>query len=358
MSHFTLLVVGDKRGVDYDTDLARFSESDEEYQEFVPEIYAKDLSKALKAWKVKNVEGAKKEIEEYNTQQKWAEKHYECRDIAFDVINQEWRIKGGFTTAKAWRELDVKQSIPECVVVQKYEEWYEEELAIASGKAVRYGYKNAEEWADKYHGYSYNEEEKAYGYYNNPDAQWDWHTLGGRWLGYFKLKKGKKGVMGDGGSGDNKPRFDVDKCRKGDIDVKGMIKGLSEQAKGWWDAAHTKSLDKSGQYFSYGIEEDDTEKTYIDRRSRISTFALLQDDVWHEQGSMGWFGSSSCEETRALWDKVGEARKSGDTKLEDKLRREALAADRIVEAKWHKRWMEMFDAIPDDTWVAVMDCHI
>ena len=40
---------------------------------------------------------------------------------------------------------------------------------------------------------------------DNPEKQlnkhrykeWDWYLLGGRWLGFFKLKKGAKGTIGE-----------------------------------------------------------------------------------------------------------------------------------------------------------------
>ena len=35
----------------------------------------------------------------------------------------------------------------------------------------------AEEWAYA----DWHEEQQAYGYYSNPDAQWDWYSIGGRW---------------------------------------------------------------------------------------------------------------------------------------------------------------------------------
>ena len=35
----------------------------------------------------------------------------------------------------------------------------------------------AEEWAFA----DWHEEQQAYGYYSNPDAQWDWYSIGGRW---------------------------------------------------------------------------------------------------------------------------------------------------------------------------------
>ncbi len=50
------------------------------------------------------------------------------------------------------------------------------------------GFENfIEEWA----GYK-KDEIGRYGYYENPNAKWDWHQLGGRWTGHFKLKEIKK----------------------------------------------------------------------------------------------------------------------------------------------------------------------
>ncbi len=31
----------------------------------------------------------------------------------------------------------------------------------------------------------------------NPDSKWDWYTIGGRWKGFFRLKDGALGVLGD-----------------------------------------------------------------------------------------------------------------------------------------------------------------
>ena len=42
------------------------------------------------------------------------------------------------------------------------------------------------------------------GYWENTNARWDWYKLGGRWKGFFHLKKGKN----------------VDQAKKGDIDFK------------------------------------------------------------------------------------------------------------------------------------------
>jgi len=57
----------------------------------------------------------------------------------------------------------------------------------------------------------------------NPDSKWDWHSLGGRWRGYFKLKPGRKGTLGNPGVSKNKLKYDVDQALKGDIDFAWMV---------------------------------------------------------------------------------------------------------------------------------------
>jgi hypothetical protein len=37
----------------------------------------------------------------------------------------------------------------------------------------------------------------------NPDSKWDWYELGGRWKGYFRLKDGASGILGQPGVFDN-----------------------------------------------------------------------------------------------------------------------------------------------------------
>lgn len=49
-------------------------------------------------------------------------------------------------------------------------------------------YKTFEKYAEDYRGYEYNEEEKGYGFYGNPNAMWDWYQIGGRWPVTFLVK--------------------------------------------------------------------------------------------------------------------------------------------------------------------------
>lgn len=56
-------------------------------------------------------------------------------------------------------------------------------------------FKSCEEYAQKCYGYNYDEDHEAYGYYNNPNAQWDWYQIGGRWPYEFLVKNGAEQII-------------------------------------------------------------------------------------------------------------------------------------------------------------------
>jgi hypothetical protein len=91
----------------------------------------------------------------------------------------------------------------------------------------------------------------------NPDSKWDWYSVGGRWAGYFKLKPGATGELGEPGVFDNKPEHDADIATVEDID--------------WANMEHP------------------------------TTYAVLHDGVWHQHGEMGWFGMASNEKPKDAW---------------------------------------------------------
>lgn len=49
-------------------------------------------------------------------------------------------------------------------------------------------YQSFEEFVEEEYGTPYFEEQKAYGYYYNPDAFYDWYSIGGRWSDMFLVK--------------------------------------------------------------------------------------------------------------------------------------------------------------------------
>lgn len=216
----------------------------------------------------------------------------------------------------------------------------------------------------------------------NPNSKWDWFQIGGRWNGFFMLKDGLTGVLGKPGIQTlNKDYTPVaagraDTCFKGDIDIKGMQDEAEELAAKNYDlftsvtaglpsalswkammAKHRKSpeLDDDGDPCEvdwaaareeYGAQPrvialrenrdtvwfslEDFEMTreeFLDqhRRRALMLFAVLKDGNWYERGSMGWWGCVSDE-------------KDKDT--------------------WEREYTELFNSLPDNTLVTVVDCHI
>jgi hypothetical protein len=227
-----------------------------------------------------------------------------------------------------------------------------------------------EEYMAEWCGHKERDEVGRYGYWSNPNTKWDWYLLGGRWTGYFKLKAGADGTLGEPGAFGNKPPEPTgyaDQCRIKDIDLDGMYEEAEKRANESYDKfeAVTKGLkppepwktffarftdiDVARQKYAEipwvkalrkaGMELlfDDTVEYYCvgsggreafvskARMNRICTFALLKDGEWYEQGQMGWFG---------------------------------FAADKKEDGVWAFEFHKLLGTLPPDTLVSVYDCHI
>lgn len=52
-------------------------------------------------------------------------------------------------------------------------------------------YYSEETFANDWHGYRKDPDTGKYGYWQNPNAKWDWFAIGGRWAGGITLKNGE-----------------------------------------------------------------------------------------------------------------------------------------------------------------------
>lgn len=202
----------------------------------------------------------------------------------------------------------------------------------------------------------------------NPKSKWDWYSIGGRWLGHWKLKAGvAAGVIGQPGTFDNRPTHDADQARKGDIDFEGMeAEEARKAALDWakWEPilalpmaapwaefvarveAKDITIDEARQQYHAQAQVQALERAFpdhwrlspedfgSDREEYIATraakvwvpFALVRDGEWHEKGRMGWFGMST-------------------DKPED-------------QAPWTVEVRSLVLSLPDDTLLTIVDCHI
>jgi len=207
------------------------------------------------------------------------------------------------------------------------------------------------------------------GYWYNPNAKWDWYSLGGRWTGFFKVKNGAQGVLGQSGAFDNAPPPGnrADQALKKDIDFGGMrmqAKGEAVNAYDLFEEA-TKGLEPAplwsdlrkrytdidearaaynGMAWVKALKEakldpffEDAREVYcVDTGGReafvqaamdraISTFAILNDGEWFQKGDMGLFGMST---------------------------------DEMTQEEWDARVAELLDSLPDDALLSIYDLHI
>lgn len=232
----------------------------------------------------------------------------------------------------------------------------------------KYKNKTIEQFADEYFGYSRDKNGERFGYYENPNRKWDWYQIGGRWTGYFKLKEGKIGVTGTPGLMTNKNTDPTraDQALKSDIDFEFMRNEAEKDAAKRWDDANALMGETRKTYEDWptirsrysddniGLARDvyweqeavkalqsDPEHRFSwnhddvmcpreeciknARESAISTFAMLKDGKWYEEGSMGWWG---------------------------------IALDEKDKDKWNSEFSELLNSLPDDTLLTVVDCHI
>jgi hypothetical protein len=216
------------------------------------------------------------------------------------------------------------------------------------------------------------------GYYRystyNEQSRWDWYQIGGRWTGYFKLKPGRNGHLGEPGLMTEPPNVGwVDVCRKGDVDLEAMRNEAGKKAGADWDAIHDvmakvnqraafKTWKQVCDKFKVEKATDDTAITKartfyhaqpivkalnehlspfgtLDdvitssreawvqqaRDGALTSYAVVKDGQWYERGKMGWWGIATNEDPEQLW---------------------------------NQKFAELFDALPDDTELTLVDAHI
>jgi hypothetical protein len=206
----------------------------------------------------------------------------------------------------------------------------------------------------------------------NPNAKWDWYQLGGRYAGRLKLKEGASGIKGTlsllAKEDDQPPAGYVDQATKGAIDFEGMrnekehrgrerhrrfhalIKDLP-YPESWETVMNKHPQDDAGlkaardEYHAQpavkaikGVDEffwdndpfavyKGTEDEYAAycRAHAITTFAVVKDSQWYEQGKMGWW---------------------------------AMVENEKSDADWTTEFNKLLDTVPDDTLLSMYDCHI
>jgi len=249
-------------------------------------------------------------------------------------------------------------------------------------------YATFESFMKEWHGLNGPDEKTGrYGYWSNPNAQWDYWQIGGRWAGHWLIKPEFQHLYSDSTpefswewTSDERGRKEmqdmiaegrrVDSAYKGHIDFEKMMNDRAEKAakqydfvwkniikdtpenepwgKKFWDREggreeyHEQPRVKAWSTFlqenralceeigldmwGSSIEEFNVSReNYINkcRLAVISTFAFLHEGKWAARGEMGWWACVSNEQ-------------------ED----------------WDETYKKILDTLPDNTLLTVLDCHI
>jgi len=215
---------------------------------------------------------------------------------------------------------------------EKFSEFLNKEKDYIEKNNIKYD--SVTEWIKDWFGYVYNSELQSWGYYHNPNAKWDWYSIGGRWSGFFILKDGSKGKLGMPGiygrDEENEAPNRADQAKKGDIDWEAIRQNEIEIAKKIWQrfVIDRKEEDTNPETLSflYGISPNDTIESFIKKRDKFpSTFAVLKDGKWYEKGKMGWWGITTNEK---------------------------------ADDEWNNEFQKLIEDLPDDTLLTLVDCHI
>jgi hypothetical protein len=170
-----------------------------------------------------------------------------------------------------------------------------------------------EAFVKEYAGYHFDKKGNA-GYYHNPNAKWDWYSIGGRWSFMLKAKNGAKGWTGDASwtvEDKQPPKGYWDILAKKDIDFKAMEQDhvairLKRYAVEIEPVIKDETIDGTLAFFKYGLEKVgdrwETAQEYADRDKQFTTFAILYDGEWIERGKMGWWACVSNEKEKDHWE--------------------------------------------------------
>lgn len=238
-------------------------------------------------------------------------------------------------------------------------------------------YPTFESFAEDYYGHD-KRSDGRYGHMSNPNAKWDWWTIGGRWRGFFPVADTSLGKIGRPGVMDNEPEPDkVDIVAAKYVDRLAVRREMMEKATNFYNE-YQKFLDGHkfsafegprdwalslglievvknnspvirdvpegfvvspwSQYRQPGDERyhwyDLCKKVtlpeilgeYLQMFNPILTFAYLDENGWMEKGRMGWFGMS-----------------------------DATPAARF---EYQNKFAEKMAAVQPDDILVVVDCHI
>lgn len=236
---------------------------------------------------------------DFGARKRWRE-NYEDREEFLESLNKKKELQITVSVIDGPREISYKEQYPDF-----------------------------DKFMTEHHEYQKDEKTGKYGYYENPNAKWDWWQVGGRWMGSLLIKEDKEGFVGNpgtfGNSAPNTPNgyIWVDSCFIKDVEWEKMaqikkFELLSKEGEDGdiWDiltgkanVPERKRMEYTWYKPEYFIEKFGNKENYIKSQISFGTYAVITPDgKWYAPGDMGWWGisSDSHEEANEFQDKFHE----------------------------------------------------
>lgn len=226
----------------------------------------------------------------------------------------------------------------------------EKDLAEMGAEAVKIQWKEMyatfEEYLEDYHDCTKDEETNDYGYWENPNAKWDWYQIGGRWAGRLTVLADcvncGTGEKSWGWGNENPYETSGEYKRVDSARIKDLVfpdyQQKYEKAKRFWELIvegqtplNDEEKDQIKWNFykpSYYINTYKDKETYAECEATFHTYAIIdKEGNWIAKGEMGWWGISTEKENQVV--------------------------DFI---KGYKK--NVFDNADDNDYITIVDCHI
>lgn len=331
MSHFTVAVIteGKPTHEKIEAALAPYQENNmgdcpRQYLEF--HSYSKEYKEEYETGTTERVR-----LKDGTLVYTWSDKLYK------EVSKEEYE------EAKANGKKTSSFSFPETYKVRYDFDEIGAELVTLPWKEV---YSTFEEYLEEWHDAKKDEETLDYGYWENPNAKWDWWQVGGRWAGRLKVSPDCENCgVGEKawGFGNTDPYETTDGYKMVDsARIKDLVfpdyDALYLKAKRFWELKvegqtpqndNDRELIKWDWYRTeYYTNTYKDKETYAECEATFHTYAVIdKDGHWCAKGEMGWWGCSSEEENQVV--------------------------DFIKNYK-----EKVFDSANEDDYITIVDCHI
>lgn len=129
------------------------------------------------------------------------------------------------------------------------------------------------------------------GYWQNPNAKWDWWLVGGRFSGRLRAPRGDRGYRAEAVEG----RYDVAEMR--DVSTardEGAYRAALDEFDRYLAGESVDSPYLDGFRREYVLDRYRDAEFYARTRSEFWFRSVVTPDgEWHEVGKMGWWGVSS-----------------------------------------------------------------